>query len=75
LIPRVVEQSAPQPLRWYPLVSQSGAHSACKRHFRGIVIMDKLISELLIPPERVRKGDFGELLVSVLPWRKKNRHQ
>src|SRR5271157_462604 len=31
LIPRVVEQSAPQPLRWYPLVSQSGAHSACKR--------------------------------------------
>ena len=32
LIPRVVEQSAPQPLRWYPLVSQSGAHSACKRH-------------------------------------------
>ena len=37
--------------------------------------MDKLISELLIPPERVRKGDFGELLVSVLPWRKKNRHR
>ena len=31
LIPRVVEQSAPQPLRWYSLVSQSGAHSACKR--------------------------------------------
>ena len=28
----MVEQSAPQPLRWYPLVSQSGAHSACKRH-------------------------------------------
>ena len=27
----MVEQSAPQPLRWYPLVSQSGAHSACKR--------------------------------------------
>ncbi len=31
----MVEQSAPQPLRWYPLVSQSGAHSACKRHARA----------------------------------------
>jgi len=39
------------------------------------VTIDKLIIELLTLPERVRKGDFGELLVSVLFWRKKNRHQ
>ena len=29
--PRVVEQFTPQPLRWCPLVSQSGALSGCKR--------------------------------------------
>ena len=51
----MVEQSAPQPLRWYPLVSQSGAHSACKRHFFFSILYDSRDADAQIAKDLLQK--------------------